>query len=321
MRIFKNISLILALLLLVAASNGKIINASFDSTREVFKEINQEFRRDYGQKVKILQSHTGSSKQARALIQGVTGHVVSLSSNYDMDMLANHLVIKKNWQDNFPNSSSPYGSVIVFVVRKDNPKNIKDWDDLLDNVAVITPNPKTSGAARWNYLAAWEYAMAKYHDEEEAFNFVKTIYRNVPIADTSARSAAVTFAKRNIGDVLITWENEAFAIINGHQGKDFAIISPSLSLLINLPVAISEKHTTKHQNHELATAYIDYLYSPKAQEIFAKHHFRPIDEKIIMAQPEKFVSVGKLINGVSLGDSASIQQKHFAAGGLFDRIY
>jgi sulfate/thiosulfate transport system substrate-binding protein len=316
--IFKSIFWVLVLLVSTGASE-KIINASFDSTREVFKAINKAFIEDhqqhYAKKIKVLQSHTGSGKQARALINGVAGNVITLSSYYDMENLANHEVIHKKWQDDFPNSSSPYGSVIVFVVRKGNPKNIQDWDDLLA-AAVITPNPKTSGAARWNYLAAWQYAMRKFGDEELAFNFVKKLYLNVPVSDTSARGAVITFTKRKIGDVLITWESEAFAILNEKNGDDFAIIAPSISLQINLPVAISA--TVFNKNQDLSYAYVDYLYSKKAQNIFALYHFRPIDMSV---NQENFLKIKELVNQESLGDTQSIQNKHFAPGGLFDQIF
>jgi sulfate transport system substrate-binding protein len=310
----------------IAKDRLRIFNASYDSTREVYQKINQQFINKYQtlyqQKPTILQSHSGSSKQARAIIEGMPASIVTLASEYDIDMLVENNFVDANWRELFPNNSSPYSSVIVFLVKKNNPKNIKDWDDLIrKDVKVITPNPKTSGAARWNYLVAWAYAMKKFNDKDLAKNFIDKLYNNVPILDTAARASSITFTKRKIGDVLITWENEASLILNNKNGEQYEIIAPSISINIQLPAVIINKNINSEQDRNLAVEYLKYLYSDESQEIFAKYYFRPNNLEVFKKNANLYTSVKNIINANELGTSKEIQAEHFENGALFDQIY
>jgi sulfate transport system substrate-binding protein len=312
--------------LAIAADKKSALNASYDATRELYNDINQQFSIYYSnlfsKKAKILQSHTGSSKQTRSLLEGMPADIATLASSHDVDILSKFNLVKKDWRLAHPNKSSPYSSVILLLVRKGNPKNIKDWDDLIrDDVSVISPNPKTSGGARWNYLVTWTYAQKKSHNNfDQSKEFISKLYKNVPILDTSARGSSITFTKRNIGDVLIAWESEALMILNNKGGENFEIIAPSLTINVKLPVVIIDKNVDKHHNRILAERYIDFLYSDEAQGIFAKHYFRPFDLTILKNNINKFAKLNNIIESDEIGESNEIQQLHFDNGALFDQI-
>ncbi len=285
----------------------ELLNVSYDPTRELYEEFNKDFIKKWkdetDQDVTIKQSHGGSGKQGRAVIDGLEADVVTLALAYDIDEIAQARgLLNKDWQTEYENNSTPYTSTIVFLVRKGNPKGIKDWDDLIkDDVSVITPNPKTSGGARWNYLAAWAYAGKLYKkDEAKIKEFMKTLYSNVEVLDSGARGATTTFVERKIGDVLIAWENEAYLSLH-ELGDEFDIITPSLSILAEPPVAIVDKIVDKKGTREVAEAYLKHLYSERGQEIAAKNYYRPRDEKILAKY--------------------QAQAKHFKDGGTFDEIY
>ncbi|WP_147536228.1 sulfate ABC transporter substrate-binding protein [Bacillus marasmi] len=306
----------------------ELLNVSYDPTRELYQEFNQEFAKHWekesGQKVTIQQSHGGSGKQARAVIDGLEADVVTLALAYDIDEIVNfNQLLDKDWQKQFKNNSTPYTSTIVFLVKKGNPKNIKDWDDLTkEGVSVITPNPKTSGGARWNYLAAWAYADKKFKgDEVKVKEFINKLYKNVEVLDSGARGSTTTFVERGIGDVLIAWENEAYLTIN-ELGKDkFEIVNPSLSILAEPPVAIVDKVVDKKGTREVAQAYLEYLYTEKGQEIAAKNYYRPRNEDVLKKYSEQFPKI-KLVNiDDSFGGWKKAQEKHFQDGGTFDQIY
>src|SRR4051812_43257069 len=269
-----------------AMAQVKLLNVSYDPTRELYQDVNGAFAKYWkgktGQDVAVQQSHGGSGKQARSVIDGLEADVVTLALAYDVDAVANSGLTPKNWQTRLPNNSSPYTSTIVFLVRKGNPKKIKDWDDLVKpGVAVISPNPKTSGGARWNYLAAWGWAQKKYGSEAKARDFVSRLYKNVPILDTGARGATVTFVERGIGDVLIAWENEALLAVRelGEKGE-LQVVAPSVSILAEPPVTVVDKVANKHKTAAVALAYLQYLYTPEGQEIVAKHYYRPRNEAV-----------------------------------------
>jgi len=309
-----------------AAESQEILNASYDPTREFYEEYNKAFvkhwREKTGEEVTIRQSHGGSGKQARSVIDGLPADVVTLALAYDIDAIAAKSgLITKDWQKRLPADSSPYTSTIVFLVRKGNPKNIHDWDDLVKSgVSVITPNPKTSGGARWNYLAAWGYALKKYDGEEKAREFVGKLYKNVPILDTGARGATITFTERGIGDVLLAWENEALLAVSD-LGKDkFEIVVPSVSILAEPPVAVVDKNVDKKSTRAVAEEYLRYLYSSEAQGLAAKNFYRPTDVKIAAAYKDKFPKL-KLFTIADLGGWKSAEEKHFADGGVFDQLY
>jgi sulfate transport system substrate-binding protein len=307
------------------AKKVELLNVSYDPTRELYEEFNKKFaaywEKKTGQKVVIKQSHGGSGKQARAVIDGLKADVVTLALASDIDAIADKTdLLPKNWQEALPNHSAPYTSTIVFLVRKGNPKHIKDWDDLVkDGVSVVTPNPKTSGGARWNYLAAYGYAMLKNNnDETKAKEFVKKLYKNVPVLDTGARGATTTFAQRGIGDVLIAWENEAFLAFND-LGKDkFEVVFPSISILAEPPVAVVEKNAAKKGNAEVAKAYLEYLYSEQGQKIAAKHFYRPIDPELTK---QYLFPTMRLVTIEEFGGWKKVQDEHFKDGGVFDSIY
>ncbi len=304
-----------------------LLNVSYDPTRELYQEFNTVFvkywKEKTGENVTIHQSHGGSSKQARSVIDGLKADVVTLALAYDIDAIAEKTKsIPENWQTRLPHNSSPYTSTIVFLVRKGNPKNIQDWDDLIKpGVEVITPNPKTSGGARWNYLAAWSYALKKWNnDENKAKEFVAAIYKNVLVLDSGARGATTTFAEREMGDILITWESEAFLSIQ-ELGKDsFELVTPSVSVLAEPPVSWIDKNVDAHGIRKVAEEYLNYLYSEEAQEIAAKHYYRPHLEKVAQKYTNQFKKVEQITIG-QLGGWKKVQQTHFADEGLFDQIY
>ncbi len=304
-----------------------LLNVSYDPTRELYKDFNAAFNKYWqgktGQNVQVRQSHGGSGKQALAVRDGLEADVVTLALAYDIDALADKGLIPKDWQQRFPNNSSPYASTVVFLVRKGNPKNIRDWGDLArPGTAVITPNPKTSGGARWNYLAAWAWALKQPGgDEQKAKAFVATLYRNVPVLDSGARGATTTFVERGLGDVLIAWENEAFLAVN-EIGKDkFDIVYPSLSILAEPPVAVVDKVVEKRGTRLTAQAYLDYLYAPEGQQIAARHYYRPRDPKVAAQYAQQFPKLKLVTIDDTFGGWQKAQKAHFADGGTFDQIY
>jgi sulfate transport system substrate-binding protein len=311
----------------VAAADTVLLNVSYDPTRELYTEYNKAFveywKKKSGQSVSIRQSHGGSGKQARTVIDGLQADVVTLALAWDIDALVKQgKLLPPNWQSRLPHNSSPYTSTIVFLVRKGNPKKIKDWADLArPGVSVITPNPKTSGGARWNYMAAWAWALRQPGGGEKyAEEFLAKLYRNVPVLDTGARGALTTFAQRGIGDVLIAWENEAHLAAK-EIGKDgFRIVAPSLSILAEPPVAMVDRVTLRKKTTDVARAYLEYLYSPEAQEIIASHYYRPRNEAVLKKHAATFPEV-KMVTIADFGGWNAVQAKHFADGGVFDRIY
>ena len=311
-----------------AAAQTTLLNVSYDPTRELYQEFNPEFARHWkaqtGETVTIQQSHGGAGKQARAVIDGLEADVVTLALAYDIDAIAEKTgKIPTGWQTRLAHNSSPYTSTIVFLVRKGNPKGIKDWGDLVKpGVEVITPNPKTSGGARWNYLAAWGYALKQPGgSEQSAQDFVTRLLKNVPVLDSGARGATNTFVQRGIGDVLLAWENEAFLSINELGADNFEIIVPSISILAEPPVTVVDGVARKRGTEKLAQAYLEYLYSPVGQKIAARHYYRPVrPEHADPADVARFPKV-ELITIVDLGGWQAAQKKHFADGGVFDQIY
>jgi len=311
----------------MASAQMEMLNVSYDPTRELYQEFNQAFQ-DYwmaekAQKVEVRQSHGGAGKQARAVIDGLEADVVTLALAYDISAIAREAgLLPETWQERLPNNSCPYTSTIVFLVRKGNPKGIKDWDDLAKpGVQVITPNPKTSGGARWNYLAAWGYALKRWEgDEAKAQELLTKIIKNVPVLDTGARGSTNTFL-RGIGDVFISWENEALLAIN-NLGKDqFEIVVPSISILAEPPVAVVDKNVEKHGTREVAEAYLKYLYSETGQEICARHYYRPSNPAILAKHAGQFPHVEQFTIGELFGNWDAAQQTHFSDHGTFDRIY
>jgi sulfate/thiosulfate transport system substrate-binding protein len=305
-----------------------LLNVSYDPTRELYQDVNNAFRQFWrgktGQNVDIRQSHGGSGKQARAVIDGIEADVVTLALAYDIDEVASRSGrVRSDWQKVLPDNSAPYTSTIVFLVRKGNPKGIKDWDDLIKpGVSVITPNPKTSGGARWNYLAAWGYALKKNgNDEAKAREFISSLFKNVPVLDSGARGATTTFVQRQIGDVLITWENEAMLVIDRMGRDQVQIVSPSASILAEPPVAVVDKVVDKRGTREIATAYLQFLYTEQGQEIAARHHYRPRSPSIAAKYGHKFPNIAMFTIDDTLGGWAKTQKAHFADGGTFDQIY
>ncbi len=305
-----------------------LLNVSYDPTREFYQDFNQAFTKYWqaktGESVEINQSHGGSGKQARAIIDGLDADIVTLALAYDIDAIAEKSdLLPKNWQSRLPNNSSPYTSTIVLLVRKGNPKSIKDWDDLAKpGISVITPNPKTSGGARWNYLAAWGYALKKWNnDENKAKEFVTAIYKNVPVLDSGARGATTTFIERGIGDVLISWENEAYLSVN-ELGKDkFEIVVPSLSILAEPPVALVDRNVDRRGTRKIAQAYLQYLYTPQGQEIAAKHYYRPRLAAVAQKYADKFPKIKLFTVDELFGGWQKAQKTHFADKAIFDQIY
>jgi len=304
-----------------------LLNVSYDPTRELYEDYNKAFAKYWKEKtgddVTINQSHGGSGKQARAVIDGLDADVVTLGLAYDIDSIAEKSgLLPKNWQKLLPDNSTPYTSTIVFLVRKGNPKNIQDWDDLAKpGISVITPNPKTSGGARWNYLAAWGYALKKFNnDESQVKAFVGAIYKNVPVLDSGARGATTTFVERGIGDVLIAWENEAYLAVNELGPDKFEIVIPSISILAEPPVAVVERDADRHGTNKISEEYLKYLYSDEGQRIIAKNYYRPRNQQIAQEYADKFKPVNLFTIDV-LGGWQVAQKKHFADGGTFDQIY
>lgn len=308
------------------AKERTLLNVSYDPTRELYRDYNKAFASHWqaktGDTVKVEQSHGGSGSQARSVLDGLRADVVTLALEVDIDPLAKVAgLLPADWKNRLPQQSAPYTSTIVFLVRKGNPKQIKDWGDLTrDGLDVITPNPKTSGGARWNYLGAWAYAKAQGQSDDEATAFVSKIYRNVPVLDSGARGSTTTFVQRGIGDVLLTWENEAFLAVNELGADQVEIVVPSVSVLAQPSVAVVDKRAEKKGNLALAQAYLEYLYSPEAQRIVAKHYYRPVDAKVAAEFAGKFPAM-KLYSADDLGGWAALQQTHFAEGGIFDAIY
>ncbi len=311
-----------------SARDVKLLNVSYDPTREFYREFNAAFAREWqqkkGQKVEVETSHGGSGKQARAVIDGLEADVVTLALAYDVDSIAQRArLFPANWQSRLPENSAPYTSTIVFLVRKGNPKKIKDWADLLKpGTAVITPNPKTSGGARWNYLAAWAYGLKIFKgDEAKTRNFVRALFRNVPVLDTGARGATTTFVQRGIGDVLLAWENEAFLSIEELGPDKFDIVVPSLSILAEPPVALVDKNVDKHGTREAAQAYLQFLYSPTGQRLAARHYYRPRHPQYAApADVARFPKLELVTIDQVFGSWAKAQATHFADGGVFDQI-
>jgi sulfate transport system substrate-binding protein len=312
----------------VASAEKILLNASYDPTREFYQDFNRAFTKHWlttkQETVLIRQSHGGSGKQARAVIDGLEADVVTLALAYDVDEIAQKgKFIPLDWQKRLPNNSAPYTSTIVFLVRKGNPKGIKDWDDLVKpGVAVITPNPKTSGGARWNYLAAWGYALKKHKgDEAKAKEFVAAMFKNVPVLDSGARGSTTTFVQRGIGDVLVTWENEAFLAIEKIGKNRVELVAPSISMLAEPSVAIVDKVVDKKGTREVATAYLEYLYSKEGQELAVKHFYRPRDKEVAAKCADKFPKVQLFTIDELFGGWEKAQKTHFADKGLFDQIY
>jgi len=321
---------IAVMLVLPAAVRGKeitLLNASYDPTRELYEEVNRRFAQSWQMntcdKLIIQQSHSGSGKQARSVIDGLPADVVTLALAYDIDAIAEKSrLLPADWQKRLPNNSSPYTSTIVFLVRKGNPKGIKDWDDLVKpGVAVVTPNPKTSGGARWNYLAAWGYALRKPGGSEaSARGFVARLFQNVPILDTGARGATTTFVQRGIGDVLVAWENEALLSLREGGKGDSELIAPSVSILAEPPVTLVDKVVARHGTQEVAEAYLRYLYTPEGQEIAAQHFYRPRLEAVAQKHAGTFPKITLFTIDEVFGGWAKAQKVHFSAGGIFDQL-
>ena len=319
-----------ALLAFVSAcqeGRHELLNVSYDPTRELYKDVNAAFAAHWlqlsGEAIEIRQSHGGSGKQARSVIDGLQADVVTLALAGDIDAIAEKArVLPRDWQQRLPNNASPYTSTVVFLVRKGNPRGIRDWPDLVrPGVAVITPNPKTSGGARWNYLAAYAWALkANGNDDAEAREFVRALYRNAPVLDTGARGATTTFAQRGIGDVLIAWENEAFLTLEEFGADAFEIVAPSLSILAEPPVAVVDEVVDRKGTRKVAEAYLQFLYSAAGQELIAKHHYRPADAAIAAKYAAKFPKIA-LVTIADFGGWAKAQPTHFGEGGVFDQIY
>jgi sulfate transport system substrate-binding protein len=309
------------------AASTQLLNVSYDPTRELYEEYNKVFaaywKKKTGQDITVQDSHGGSGKQARAVIDGLEADVATLALAYDIDAIADRGLLPNNWQKRLPDNSSPYTSTIVFLVRKGNPKHIKDWNDLLrPDVKVITPNPKTSGGARWNYLAAWGYALKQPGgNEAKAKDFVKRLYKNVPVLDSGARGSTTTFVERGIGDVLITWENEAILATRELGVGKFQIVAPSVSILAEPPVAVVDTYARKHGTTEVAKAYLKYLYSPQGQEIVAKNFYRPRLASVRARYANQFPKVKLFTLKTVFGSWRAAQKKHFNDGGIFDQIY
>ena len=310
-----------------ATAQDAVLNVSYDPTREFYTEFNQAFAKKWkaetGRTVTVKQSHGGSGKQARSVIDGLEADVVTLALAYDIDAIADAGVLSKNWQSRLPNNSSPYTSTIVFLVRKGNPKQIKDWGDLLKpGVQVITPNPKTSGGARWNYLAAWAYALEKNgNDEAKAKQFVADLFKNVPVLDSGARGSTVTFTQREIGDVLLAWENEAFLSVQEFGADKLEIVVPSLSILAEPPVTVVDSVADRKGTRKVAEAYLQFLYTREGQELAAKHFYRPRQPELATQYAGRFADVKLVTIDQSFGGWRAAQEKHFADGGVFDQIY
>ncbi|MHC2254203.1 sulfate/thiosulfate-binding protein [Bradyrhizobium embrapense] len=308
------------------AADYSLLNVSYDPTRELYVDFNKAFAAAYqketGKSVEIKQSHNGSGASSRSVIDGLQADVVTLALAYDIDAIAAKGLIAANWQKRLPLNASPYTSTIVFLVRKGNPKGIKDWDDLIKpGVAVITPNPKTSGGARWNYLAAWGYAQKKFGSTDKAKKFVADLYQNVPVLDTGARGSTVTFVERGVGDVLLAWENEAFLALREFGADKFEIVAPPQSILAEPPVAVVDKVADQKGTRAVAEAYLKYWYTKEGQEIAARNSYRPRDPEIAKEYEKSFAKVELFTIDDVFGGWTKAQKEHFAEGGIFDQIY
>jgi sulfate transport system substrate-binding protein len=304
-----------------------LLNVSYDPTRELYQAFNKAFARHWEatqkEKVIVKQSHGGSGKQARSVIDGLDADVVTLALAYDIDEIAARAkLLPADWQKRLPHNSSPFASTIVFLVRKGNPKGIRDWNDLVKpGVSIVTPNPKTSGGARWNYLAAWGYALKKEGSEAKAKDFVAALYKNVAVLDSGARGATTTFVERGIGDVLVAWENEAYLSLQELGPGKFEIVTPSLSILAEPPVAVVDKVADRKGTRKVAQAYLEYWYTPEAQEIAAKNFYRPIDAKVAARYEKQFAKANLFTIDQVFGGWQKAQKTHFADGGVFDQIF
>lgn len=311
----------------LAQAQTTLLNVSYDPTRELYQEFNPAFAKYWkgksGREVVVKQSHGGSGKQARSVIDGVDADVVTLALAGDIDAIAEKArLLPADWQKRLPLASTPYTSTIVFLVRKGNPKGIKDWGDLVKpGVAVITPNPKTSGGAQWNYLAAWEFAKRTYGSEAKAKEFVANLYKNVPVLDSGARGSTITFVERGIGDVFLSWENEAFLAVKELGPDKFDIIVPSLSVLAQPPVAIVDKNVDKKGTRQVAQAYLEYLYSEAGQEIAARNYYRPTLDKVAKKYAKQFPAVTLFTVDEAFGGWSKAKEVHFKDGGVFDQIF
>ncbi|KIU52490.1 MULTISPECIES: sulfate ABC transporter substrate-binding protein [Bradyrhizobium] len=308
------------------AADYSLLNVSYDPTRELYVDFNKAFAAAYqketGKSVEIKQSHGGSGSQARSVIDGLQADVVTLALAYDIDAIAGKGLLATDWQKRLPLNASPYTSTIVFLVRKGNPKGVKDWDDLVKpGVAVITPNPKTSGGARWNYLAAWGYAQKKFGSADRAKKFVADLYQNVPVLDTGARGSTVTFVERGVGDVLLAWENEAFLALREFGPDKFEIVAPAQSILAEPPVAVVDTVADKKGTRAVAEAYLKYWYTKEGQEIAARNSYRPRDPEIAKEYEKSFAKVELFTIDDVFGGWTKAQKEHFAEGGIFDQIY
>lgn len=310
------------------AKDAELLNVSYDPTREFYAEYNKAFaahwKQETGETLNLRASHGGSGKQARSVIDGLEADVVTLALAADIDAIADARLLPTDWQARLPHQSSPYTSTIVFLVRKGNPKGIKDWDDLIKpGTGVITPNPKTSGGARWNYLAAWAWAATKYRNGDKVVGYLRSLFQNVPVLDTGARGSTTTFVERGIGDVLLAWENEALLTLNdpASRGK-FEIVVPSLSIKAEPPVAWVDKNVDKHGTRKQAEGYLRYLYTPEGQRLAAKHFYRPAEpDKVPAAELASFPAIKQVTIDSAFGGWKKAQAAHFADGGFFDRIY
>jgi len=328
MKTFLTILLASSLGVGAGAREIKLLNVSYDPTRELYQEYNAAFAKYWkartGDDVVISQSHGGSGKQAQSVINGLEADVVTLALAYDIDAVAQQAkLLPADWQKRLPDNSTPYTSTIVFLVRKGNPKHIKDWDDVVKpGVTVVTPNPKTSGGARWTYLAAYAYALETYgQDDAKARDFVKRLYKNVPVLDSGARGSTITFAQRGIGDVLLAWENEAHLALKEFGADQFEIVTPSLSIRAEPPVAVVDKIAKRHGTVEVAKAYLNYLYSDEGQEIAAKNFYRPRNQAIAEKYAANFTQLKLVTVDQEFGGWQKAQATHFADGGIFDQIY
>lgn len=325
-RLFTGLATVLLLVHAASAADVTLLNVSYDPTRELYAHLSKafaaKFHAETGKSIEVKTSNSGSGAQARAVIDGLQADVVTLALAYDIDAIADRGLIAQDWQKRLPQNSSPYTSTIVFLVRKGNPKGIKDWDDLVKpDVKVITPNPKTSGGARWNYLAAWGYALKKYGSDDKAREFVKAIYANVPVLDTGARGSTVTFVERGVGDVLLAWESEAFLAVN-ELGKDrFEIIVPTLSILAEPPVAVVDKVVERRGTRSKAESFLKFIYSHEGQAIAAKDYYRPRDAEVARQYAKAFPSVQLITIDDIFGGWRKAQAVHFKDGGVFDSIY
>ncbi|MFT3857199.1 MAG: sulfate ABC transporter substrate-binding protein [Aquabacterium sp.] len=308
------------------AKDITLLNVSYDPTRELYQEYNAAFAKYWkaktGDDVTVKASHGGSGKQARSVIDGLEADVVTLALAYDIDAIAEKGLLKTDWQKSFKGNSSPYTSTIVFLVRKGNPKQIRNWGDLIKpGVAVITPNPKTSGGARWNYLAAWGYELKRTKSEDQAKAFVGKLYEHVPVLDSGARGSTITFAERGQGDVLLAWENEAHLSLKEFGAEKFDIVYPPVSIYAEPPVALVDKVVDKKGTREVAKAYLEYLYTPEGQEIAARNYYRPTDAKVAAKYAKQFPKIELLKLDDVFGGWTKAQKTHFADGGVFDQIY